>query len=220
MKTVFHIHTNYSKDASLTIEKLAKIIPQQKIDCLIVCDHNTILGAQKLAQSLPCKIIMGEEIAAKEGEIIGLFLKKEIPKNLSIEETIAEIKKQNGLVCLPHPFDRLRKKALKKEIIEKYIDRIDIIEIFNGRTMFVRDNQKAKEFALQNHKLGIVGADAHLSCEIGLTFFEIANFNSPGDFLDKLKKAQFYTRRASVLVHFITFLTKAKKRLKEKFQKF
>jgi predicted metal-dependent phosphoesterase TrpH len=220
MKTVFHLHTEYSKDASLSIDKLLKITRSKGVDCLIVTDHNTTRGAEKLARIAPLKIVIGEEIATKEGEIIGLFLKKEIPKGMSLEKTILEIKNQGGLVCLPHPFDRLRKKVLKRESIEKYIDQIDIIEIFNSRTVFPKDNKKAQDFAYKKDKLVIVGADAHTPWEIGSTYFEIDDFDGSKEFLSKLRNAQFYTKKTNVLVHFLTFLTKLKARLKEKFQKF
>jgi len=217
MKVIFHLHTEYSQDASLTIKRLLKIASSKGFGCLMVTDHNTIIGAKKLARVAPFKIVMGEEIVTKEGEIIGLFLKEEIAKGLPLAETIRKIKEQGGLVCLPHPFDRLRKKVLKKEFIEKYIEQIDVIEVFNGRTVFLEDNQKAKEFALKKGKLLIVGADAHTPWEIGPNYFEIDDFEGPEDFLCKLKKAKFHTHKANILVHLVTLLTKLKSRLKEKF---
>ena len=53
-------------------------------------------------------MIVGEEVkTADQGEVIGLFIEEKIARGMSLQETIAEIKRQGGLVYVPHPFDRL-----------------------------------------------------------------------------------------------------------------
>ena len=53
-------------------------------------------------------MIVGEEVkTADQGEVIGLFIEEKIPRGLTLQETIAEIKRQGGLVYVPHPFDRM-----------------------------------------------------------------------------------------------------------------
>ena len=53
-------------------------------------------------------VIPGEEVKTDdEGEVIGLFLKEEIPRGMSFAETVEAIRAQGGLVYVPHPFDRL-----------------------------------------------------------------------------------------------------------------
>ena len=50
------------------------------------------------------KVILAEEVKTKDqGEVIGLFIDEKIPRGMSLEETIAEIKRQGGLVYVPHP---------------------------------------------------------------------------------------------------------------------
>lgn len=210
MKTEFHVHTSYSKESNLELDKLIKLAQRHSLECLIVCDHNTIEGALRLKKIAPFKVIVGEEISTKEGEIIGLFLRKEIPKNTGLKEAIAEIKKQGGLVCLPHPFDRLRRRRIKKETIEKIKDKIDIVEIFNARTIFSADNKKAYFFARQSKKVKIVGSDAHTPLEVGRTYFKIERFNNPKEFLDRLKGAHYITKKSNPLVHLITLFNKIK----------
>ena len=54
------------------------------------------------------KIIVAEEVkTANQGEVIGLFIEEKIPRGLTLAETVAEIKRQGGLVYVPHPFDRM-----------------------------------------------------------------------------------------------------------------
>ena len=54
------------------------------------------------------KVIVAEEVkTADQGEVIGLFIEEKIPRGLTLAETVAEIKRQGGLVYVPHPFDRM-----------------------------------------------------------------------------------------------------------------
>ena len=56
----------------------------------------------------PVKVIVAEEVkTADQGEVIGLFIEEKIPRGLTLQETVAEIKRQGGLVYVPHPFDRM-----------------------------------------------------------------------------------------------------------------
>ena len=53
-------------------------------------------------------MIVAEEVkTAEQGEVIGLFLERRIERGMTMDETIAEIRRQGGLVYVPHPFDRL-----------------------------------------------------------------------------------------------------------------
>ena len=65
-----------------------------------------------------------------------MFLNKKIEKGLSAKDTIEEIKKQNGIVYIPHPFDKKREKTvLKLEAIISSQDDIQVIECYNGRNI-------------------------------------------------------------------------------------
>ncbi len=47
-------------------------------------------------------MIVGEEVkTAEQGEVIGLFIEEKIPRGMTLQETIAEIKRQGGLVYVP-----------------------------------------------------------------------------------------------------------------------
>ena len=49
-----------------------------------------------VARIAPFKVIIGEEVRTREGEISGLFLKERIPPNLSARETVARRHDANG----------------------------------------------------------------------------------------------------------------------------
>ena len=79
------------------------------LGAIAVTDHNEISGAlEAQAKADGIKVIVGEEVkTASQGEVIGLFIDEKIPRGLTLQETIAEIQRQGGLVYVPHPFDRL-----------------------------------------------------------------------------------------------------------------
>ena len=79
---------------------------------IAITDHNEISGAlaaREVAEEMGgIKVIVAEEVkTAEQGEVIGLFLEEKIPRGMTMAETIAEIRRQGGLVYVPHPFDRL-----------------------------------------------------------------------------------------------------------------
>ena len=213
IKVCFHIHSNYSKDSFLSLEKIAEIAKKNKIDLVILADHNNLAPERKIEKIKEVKIILGEEIKTKDGEIIGIFLKEKIEKNLSLKETIKKIKEQNGLVVVPHPFDFFRKNRIKKDAFEKNLEEIDIIEIFNSRTIFDLANRKSKEFAEKHNKAMIVGCDAHSQFEIKNALIEIEEFKDQFDFLEKLKKAKFYFKKTPIFIHLFAPFNKIFKKI-------
>lgn len=206
IKIEFHVHTNYSYDCSTSFQDLIECCIQKKIDVLAITDHNQIEGALRLQTISPFRVIVGEEILTKEGEIIGLFLTKHIPSGLTMKDTIKEIKYQSGIVYLPHPFDTTtRKTAIQRSSLDKYICDIDIIEVFNGRTIKPWDNQKARKFADQMKKTECIGSDAHTKYELGRNYVYMDDYLDKKEFLDNLSRAEF---KKSGVIPWVFLLTK------------
>jgi len=208
MKIIFHLHSKYSKDSLLDLEKIAQIAEKNKIDAVILTDHNNLAPEKEIEKIKKIRIIPGEEIKTKEGEIIGIFLKEKIEMGLGIKETIEKIKEQKGLVIVPHPFDSFRKNRLKEKSLFENIDQIEIIEIFNSRNILNSANKKALEFAKKYNKVFIVGSDAHSQFEIAKAIIEIEDFSDQFDFLEKLKKAKFFTKKTSIFVQSLVIFNK------------
>lgn len=101
---------------------------------------------------------MDDQILTDVGDIIGLFLSKEI-KSRDYEGVIKEIKDQNGIIVLPHPY---RGHKLNSKIIEN----VDAIEVFNSRNN-ENENIKALKLAKKYNKPILTGSDAHFVIEIG-----------------------------------------------------
>ena len=214
-KADLHVHTCYSKDSVSSPEKIVQHCLDIGINCLAVTDHDTISGALELKRIAPFTIIIGEEVLTSCGEIIGLFLTEEIPPHLSPEETVARIKAQGGLVCIPHPFDRFRPHSrLRRDSLEKIIADVDLIEVFNSRTLLRQDATRALQFAQSRGLPGTVGSDAHVVREIGRSFIELPEFNDAEQFRLALGQGKIFTQRTNPLIHFYNIRNRLIKLLK------
>jgi len=208
-KIDLHVHTTHSPCALLKPEEIEKIVLEQGLNGVAITDHNTIDGALEVlsfAQSV--RIIVAEEIKTSQGEIIGYFLKEEITPHLSPKETIREIRKQGGLVSIPHPFDRLRSSRISREALEDIIHEVDMIEIFNSRDILTIKDHQLLEKAIKNGAVPIAGSDAHLNIEVGRSYMILDEFKTPEEFLQNIGNAQLVSRKSPFWVHFITKLIK------------
>ena len=203
LKADLHVHTRYSEDSISPPEKIVEHCLKVGINCLAITDHNEISGAFEVKRIAPFKVIVGEEILTSQGEIIGYFLTEKIPPRLSPEETVARIKAQGGLACIPHPFDRFRSGAkLRTNALEKIIPDVDLIEVFNSRTMLLRDSARALKLAQKHGLPGIAGSDAHVVREIGSTYMEIPEFNDAEQLRQALRQGKILGHRTNLFIHF------------------
>jgi len=214
LKADLHIHTKYSADCNTSLEQIISRCQQTGINCIAIADHSTIEGALKMQSIAPFVIIVAEEILTPHGEIMGMFLKEGIPSGLSVEETISRIKAQDALVSIPHPFDMFRLSALDSEIIEELAEQIDVIEVFNARSLLHRSSAKAQLFAQKYGIPGSAGSDAHTAHEIGNAYVEMPEFNGKDDFLNALAQGRIVGRRTNPLVHLNSAWTRLKSNLK------
>jgi predicted metal-dependent phosphoesterase TrpH len=196
----------------MPLEKIVSRCLEIGINCVAICDHGTAEGALKIQDIAPFPVIVAEEILTPHGEIMGLFLEQTIPSRLSVHETIAQIRSQGGLVCIPHPFDMFRSSALPSNTIEEIVEQIDIIEVFNSRTLLPQDSAKALALASKYGLAKSAGSDAHTLYEIGNAYVEMPEFNGKNDFLQALEKGSIFGHRANPLVHFASNWTKLRKK--------
>jgi len=199
-------------DCDMALDKIINRCLETGINCIAIADHGTIEGALKMQSIAPFPVIIAEEILTPHGEIMGMFLKEEISSGLSAEETISRIRAQGGLVCLPHPFDTLRQSALGNNIREELVEQIDIVEVFNARTIFPRSSNKALTFAQKYGIPGSAGSDAHTLHGIGNTYVEMPEFNGKDDFLQALARGKIFGHKTNLLVHFSSAWARLRKR--------
>ncbi len=206
MKVDLHLHTFRSPDCLTSYEQLIEAVRQRGLDAVAVTDHNTIRGAVELREIAPFPVIVAEEIRTQVGEVIGYFLEEEIPPGLPLDETIARVRAQGGLVAVPHPLDRVRRSsALGLAETLRVLDQVDFIEGFNARCLLARDNRLAQKLARQHGKPMTAGSDAHGWREVGLAYVELPPFDGPEAFRRAMEQAvihgqltPFHLRFASV----------------------
>ena len=188
-----HAHTMWSGDATTTPDELRDALSESRIDVLCITDHGTINGALKLADELPCRVIVGEEVRSAAGEIIGLFLTERLPVGMKPHEASELIREQGGIVYIPHPFDPMR-RCLKEDALDALAagGQIDAIEVLNAKVSLSSLNRRAAEFALHYDLARGAGSDAHEPSAIGAAFVEMPDFadGDPSSFLASLRQGR------------------------------
>ncbi len=153
-------------------------------------DHNEISGALEAREKAPAagvKVIVGEEVkTAEQGEVIGLFIEEKIPRGLSMAETVAEIKRQGGLVYVPHPFDRMHAVPDYEHLLG-ILDDVDAIEVFNPRVAIGAFNEEAVRFAAKYRIVAGAGSDSHVAQGLGSVRIRMRDFDGPQEFLQSLQ---------------------------------
>jgi len=216
LKADLHMHSQYSMDCNMPLEKIIERCQGVGVNCIALCDHGTAEGALKLREIAPFRVIVAEEVLTPHGEIMGMFLEETIPSGLSVPEVISRIRAQDGLVCIPHPFDTFRHSALKSQVIEEIADQIDIFEVLNARGILGRDSARAEAFAAKHGLVRSAGSDAHTPREIGNAYVEMPEFEGRDDFLEALKKGEISGRRTSPFIHFASLWARIKSKLSVK----
>jgi hypothetical protein len=190
LKTVIHIHTNYSFDSNTTPDELLETARQQGVDCLAITDHDEIDGALEAREIGGVRIIVGEEISSADGHVIGLFLTERIPPGLLVEETAERIKAQGGLVLAPHPFARLCRNSLHAEALQRLLPWLDAVEVFNAQNPLPWENLWAGRFARRHGIAAYVGDDTHVAGRLAACYQLLPAFDGAVGFLAALRAAE------------------------------
>lgn len=187
MKADLHLHTNFSFDGLSSPKEVVRAAIEKGIDCICITDHKEVRGAieaMKFAFDKSILVIPGIEIKTKLGDILGINVKKIIPDNLSLEETVKKIKEQGGLAVIAHPFQWPIGNFRGKE---KEFLTVGAVEAFNAN-LFDFSNKRALDFAQKHNFLVTAGSDAHFAEFIGRGYLEISKENilSEKDILEEI----------------------------------
>ncbi len=195
-----HMHTDHSHDCATPVEVLLATAREQGLGAIAVTDHNEVSGAlEARARASGVKVIVGEEVkTASEGEVIGLFIEERIPRGMTLAETVAEIKRQGGVVYVPHPFDRMHAVPDYEHLLP-VLDEVDAIEVFNPRVAIGAFNDEAARFAAKYRIPAGAGSDSHVAQGLGSVRVRMHDFDGPQEFLQSLRDAEIVTRPTSLL---------------------
>ena len=196
-----HMHTSWSHDCSIEVDELLDHAEVHGLGAIAVTDHNVLGGAlqaSERAQGRDLVVIPGEEIkTAGQGEVIGLFLREEIPRGLPFADTVAAIREQGGLVYLPHPFDRMH-AIPDPPTLHRHLAEIDVFEVYNARLLFEAYNDEALRFARKYNLVAGAGSDAHVLPGVGTGALRMRAFDGPEEFLLSLRTAEVLRRPRSL----------------------
>ena len=196
-----HMHTSWSHDCSIEVDELLDHAEAEGLGAIAVTDHNVFGGAREAAEKARGRdlvVIPGEEVKTDDqGEVIGLFLEEEIPRGMSFAETVAAIREQEGVVYLPHPFDRMHAIPFPATL-HRHLHEIDVLEVYNARLLFEGYNDEAVRFARKYGLPAGAGSDAHVLQGVGTGALRMRAFDGPEEFLLSLRTAEVLRRPKSL----------------------
>jgi predicted metal-dependent phosphoesterase TrpH len=192
-----HMHTSWSHDCSTDPAELVDHAEAEGLGAIAVTDHNVFGGALETldcAEGRDLIVIPGEEVKTDgQGEVIGLFLQQEIPRGMPFADTVAAIREQDGIVYVPHPFDRLHSIPDPKTL-HRHLTDIDVLEVYNARLLFEAFNDEALRFARKYDLTMGAGSDAHVLQGVGTGGLRMRAFRDPEEFLLSLRTAEVLRR--------------------------
>ncbi len=189
IKVDLHNHTNFSFDGEMTPRTLVDCFAEKGFGAVAVTDHNSRLGGLAVAElNPPFKVIPGVEVKSKHGEIIGLFVEKDIEPGMDAVDTAKAIHEAGGLTLLPHPFIKLVVSRMDERQLPALVEHLDIIEALNARGDDPKEDRFAYAWA-KSHGLAVSAAsDAHHPGGVGGGYMLMEDFDGKDDFINKLKK--------------------------------
>ena len=178
LKLDLHIHSQYSQDATGGPRDIIKILQKRGLDGMAITDHNTVRGGLKALKVKPSGFIVipGVEISTSDGHIIALNVKEEIPRDLSVEETVEKILDIGGVPIVPHLFRKM--SGIKEKKLRLIYRQVPAMEVFNGCSL-PKTNIKTAKTARRFNLGGTGGSDAHdpLYAGYGYTIFDSTDTN-------------------------------------------
>jgi predicted metal-dependent phosphoesterase TrpH len=196
-----HMHTAWSHDCSIEVDELLDHAESEGLGAIAVTDHNVFGGAREAAERARGRelvVIPGEEVKTDDqGEVIGLFLTEEIPRGMSFAETVTAIREQEGIVYLPHPFDRMHAIPFPATL-HRHLHEIDVLEVYNARLLFEGYNDEAVRFARKYGLPAGAGSDAHVLQGVGTGTLRMRAFDGPEEFMLSLRSAEVLRRPKSL----------------------
>jgi len=208
-----HNHTRASWDCLSDPEALLRRARARGIQRIAITDHNRLKVALAMHQRYPDEIIPGEEVKTREGiDLIGLYIRSEIPKGTPARDVCHLIREEGGIIYLPHPY--APGKGGGGRHAEALVPLVDVVEVFNARLHPRRWNEPAEELARAHGKLRGAGSDAHTLGEVGGAWVELPGHeNRPPDLLAALSMAQVGGRTAPFWIHLASTWAKVRKSL-------
>ena len=211
----FHVHSIASWDSLSKGEDLYRRAKKIGLGRLIITDHNSIAEAVRLQKIYPDFVIVGEEILTSKAEILAIFVKEEIPKDIEPLEAFKRLRDQGAFISLSHPYAPFRFRWTEEEML-RYLPYLDAIEIANARNL-PSMNLSAMRFAAEHDIRGTAGSDAHGVSELGAMGLELPDFNTPDELRGSIRSAKVFGKESPLWVRKYSRGAVIRKALDQKF---
>jgi len=206
-----HLHTRASWDCLSDPVAILERARELGIHRVAMTDHNLLDLSLEMHRQYPDSVIPGEEVRTEEGiDIIGLYIRNQIPKGTPAREACRLIKEDGGIAYLPHPFAPGKGGSGRHAMALAPL--VDVVEVFNARLHPGHLNGPALELALSHGKLQGAGSDAHTLGEVGGGWVEVPRHeNRPEALLSALSSAKVGGKTTPYWVHLASTWAKVRK---------
>jgi predicted metal-dependent phosphoesterase TrpH len=183
-----HIHTTYSWDGTCDVKAVLKRAAEVGLDVIAITDHDEIRGgleAQDFAPAYGVDVIVGSEVSTADGHLLALFIRNDIPKGLSLEETLRRVADQGGCAIAAHPAAR-GVNSLTPQTIGRALAQPDLasvlvgVEVSNAGLLHTRSNHTAQRLANSLPVAQVGSSDAHMFWMIGKGATRFPGKSAPG----------------------------------------
>jgi predicted metal-dependent phosphoesterase TrpH len=170
LRGAMHVHSAHSYDCVTTPERIIRFAVSEGLDFVLVTDHDTLDGSRAVraaAERLKVRleVPMAAEYLTSHGDLIAAFVSREIVSR-NLEDFVAEVRDQRGILLLPHPYDQHRE-------LEALCRVADMVEVFNARSSEA-NNLAAMKLGRRLGKPTYWASDAHLSSTLSRVIVEVA----------------------------------------------
>lgn len=166
-----HVHTEYSYDSTIPIDKLIPFAKHRGLSGLAITDHDTMEGLYQFIKSVEADpdfiVIPGIEVTTDKGHVLLLNIEHYELRSNNFYEVVDYARSADALIIIPHPMDPFR--AFKG--LNEVIDYIDGIEVANSSDLLIKRHfGRLVKLAGECGKAMTAGSDAHIVEAIGMSY--------------------------------------------------
>jgi predicted metal-dependent phosphoesterase TrpH len=175
-KADLHIHTTASYDGTATpAATLEYVRSNTNLDVIAVTDHDSVDGALlalELAPRYGVEVIPGVEVSTADGHLLALFVKKDIPRNLSLLKTVEYVAGLGGICIVPHPGGHwngsVQEEAICTVLQDATLSHYLVgIETYNASLPRLETNEVANAINGRLQLASVGNSDSHMLWTIG-----------------------------------------------------
>lgn len=218
LRAELHCHNSFSNfhvggkeppyDCSVGVLEQLEAARAAGLDAVFVTNHNTLDGYARMRECARSRekfagigVFPAEEITIDTGaHVLAYGLSESVQPGMSLDETLEQVGRQDGVSSAPHPFsilDALRERA----------SQCDMVEVFNSNNVDLASNARACEFAADGAMTAVAGSDSHVLSTVGRCVNEIDSGPSLDSALSAMKRGRVriartgYAARSETLEH-------------------